>query len=254
MSKSHHKSKPSEGPFRFAKGPVEGKYILRFRTSEGVCGSIVQAADGKPSREVRPGVGIRPTQKIASPKSIGIGEAESGLEADAFKMFHFDRGVVSYTTQPFTVVYEVGDKAVSTYPDVELRLIGGRFEIVQIKTFSTFEKHLRENPRFRGEREVFEQLGWSYRVLTEREIRIEPQYSNRKLLWHYRNRRVEAPMVASIRATIKRYPNVTVRKIVEAFRADAVHEVDIYALVARHVLDTDMEAKLGLESRLIVSA
>jgi hypothetical protein len=251
MSKDTWNNSVLEGPFRHAVRIDGGMLVLRFRTEDGHWGSIVRSADGKPSRAVKPGWQQRSTYRLASKKSIGVGEAESGLEADAFRMFDFDRAVNSYKTQPFTVIHETGGRTISTYPDVELRYTDGKFEVVQIKTQKTYEKHLRENPRFRAEPEIFRTLGWSYRVLTEAQIRAEPMYSNRKLLRHYRNRPVAATTVAAIVATLRRYAGATICDVVDAFREDRLHHVDIYALIARHEIRADIAVPIGPTTRLI---
>jgi hypothetical protein len=243
-----------EGPFRHAERAQNGNFILRFITNDGLKGTIVRLANGKPARTVKAGFQERPTYRLASPKIRGEGEAESRLEADAYCLFDFDRTVEFYETQPFAVNYETGDRIVTTYPDTELKRTDDRFEIVQIKIQSTYEKHLRENPRFRGECEVFKRLGWSYRVMTEAEIRAEPGHSNRKLLRQYRSRVVAAPIVESLLATLRRYPGAKINEIIEAFRIDGLHEVDIYSLIARNVIQMDPDQPIGPETRLIAAS
>jgi hypothetical protein len=252
MSKFSKYNNVLEGPFRHAERVASGELILRFRTADGQCGSIVRSGDGKPARKVQSGWQERPTFRLASGKIKGTGEAESRLEAEAYRMFDFDRTVASYETQPFTVNYETDGRTISTYPDAELKLVDGWFEIVQIKMQKTYEKHLRENARFRAEREVFERLGWSYRVLTENDIRAEPQLSNLKLLRHYRNRPVSPEIVQGVIATVRKNPNATIRSVAEAFRAGGMHVVDLYALVARHEIRADLSLPIGPEARLIV--
>jgi len=254
MAKFKKYSNALEGPFRHAERLENGDLILRFRTADGELGSIVRSADGKPARKVQPGWQQRATYRMASEKAVRVAEAESGLEADAFRMFDFDQSILSYEAQPFKVKYETECRTVSTFPDVELRYVDGRFEVVQIKTQKTYEKHLQENPRFREEPEILRRLGWSYRVLTETQIRAEPMYSNRKLLRHYRNRPVPSLTVAAIVATLQRHAGASIREIVDTFREDRLHEVDLYALIARHEIRVDLSVPIGPTARLIAPA
>jgi hypothetical protein len=251
MVKFKKHSNTLEGPFRHAERLENGELILRFRTADGQFGSIVRSADGKPARKVRPGWQERPTILLSSAKARGAREAESRLEAEACWLFDLDPAVVSYETQPFTVNYEIDGRTISTYPDIELKLTSGIFEIAQIKMQSTYEKHLRENPRFRYERETFERLGWSYKVMTEIEIRAEPKLSNLKLLRHYRKRPVSQEIMRGVIAAVGKKPGATIRDVIGAFQAGALHEVDIFALIAQHRIRADLSLPIRSDTRLI---
>lgn len=240
-----------EGPFRHAKRLPNGDLALRYRMSDGVIATIVRSGDGQPARRVKAGWQQRPTYKLSSPKVQGIGEAESGLEADAYRIFDFDPSVMSYRTQPFVVNYRTDGRIVPSYPDAEIKRSDGTFEIVQIKTQTSYRKYLIENHRFRLERDLFEGLGWSYRVLTEVEIRAEPRYSNIKLLRHYRNRVLPNATVDIVQAMVKRGAGATIRSIIKNAKPSGLHEVDIYGMIARNQIRIDLSEPIGPDTRVI---
>jgi hypothetical protein len=251
MQNLHKYRRVPEGPFRHAERLANGDLILRFRTPEGTWGSIVKSGNGAPAREVRPGWQQRPTYRLSSKKVVGAGAAESGLEVDTYQMFDLDPTVVSYETQPFVVNYEGGSRKISTYPDAERKLSDGRFEIVQIKTQQTYQKHLRENPRFRDEGEIFRRLGWSYRVMTELDVRSEPDYQNRKLLHHYRRQVISTSITSAVLAAIRRNPHETIKSLTATLKSEKLHAADLYALIAQRLIHADLSVPIGPDTRLM---
>jgi len=182
---------------------------------------------------------------LVVPKAVGRVQAESGLEADAYRAFALDQTIHSFQVQPFRIEYDDNGRVISTYPDVELHHADGSYEIVQIKSFATYQKHLETNPRFRAEEKILKHFGWKYRVLTENEIRAQPNHSNIRLLWHYKTRSVADDLRDAIAVAVRKHKYMKVSDLVKATIGKRVHEADIYALVSQGFLKTDQTQLIG---------
>lgn len=106
---------------------------------------------------------------------------ESLLERDAILLFEFSPGVVSYKAQPTVVHYTDGVQIREYYPDFELVLDCGRVVHAEIKPADRLE-----NPRvadkFRAIASHYALKRQEFRILTDREIRREPRFTNLRSL------------------------------------------------------------------------
>jgi hypothetical protein len=253
MSSDKYSRHVAASPFRDCRPTPDGSLVLDFRLSDSIGGRIIRSGSAQPARRVKPGWHERPTTTLVVAKAVGRVEAESGLEADAYRAFALDPTIVSYQVQPITIEYDDGARVVSTFPDLELRHADGAYEIVQIKSHATYLKHLDKNPRFRAEESILRHFGWRYRVLTEREIRKEPNHANTRLLWHYLPRQVAEALKTFVLGTVRSARSVKVGELVNAAIGSSIHEADIYALIAQGVLRTDPSKPIGPSAEVIVA-
>lgn len=253
MSSDKYARHVAASPFRDCRPKPDGSLVLDFRLSDSIRGRIIRSGTAQAARRVKPGWHERPTTTLVVAKAIGKVEAESGLEADAFRAFALDPTIVSYQVQPFRIEYEDGSRVISTFPDLELQHANGAYEIVQIKSYATYLKHRESNPRFRAEEGILGRFGWKYRVLTEREIREEPRHSNTRLLWHYLPRTIAETQKNQILAIVRKASLVKVGELVNTVIDENLHEADIYALIAQGVLRTDPRQPIGPTTEVIVA-
>ncbi len=242
MSKPYQSLALCSSPGSWVKAE-DGRVYLPFVTANGTLGGIYRAPDDGLARAVKPGWQSRPTRVLASLIASGIVVCESALERDAYLHLEFDPKVRTYRVQPYTIEYDTHPK-LKTFPDAEVIGSDGRWTIIQIKMKATYEKHL-SKPHFRNEGSLFRSLGWNYRVLTEREIRIEPRLKNLKLMHRYRDLDMPAPLVAEMVELVRSRIGVTILQIVQALRHLDVHLVNVVSLVAQRLLWIDLDKPIG---------
>ena len=253
MSSDKYSRHIAASPFRDCRPKPDGSLVLDFRLSDSIRGRIVRSGTAQAARRVKPGWHERPTTTLVVAKAVGRVEAESGLEADAYRAFALDPKIASYQVQPFRIEHDDGSRVISTFPDLELRHADGAYEIVQIKSFATYLKHLESNPRFRAEEAILRRFGWKYRVLTEQEIRKEPQHSNTRLLWHFLPRQIALTVRSTIVEAVRSAKSAKISELVNAALGNGLHEADIYALIAQGVLNVDRRQLIGPATEVTVA-
>lgn len=71
--------------------------------------------------------------KFVSVKNRGMMPWESSLELDMFRLLEVDNNVVAYKPQPERLIYDNGERVRLHYPDIEVQLLVGRTQIVEVK-------------------------------------------------------------------------------------------------------------------------
>lgn len=112
---------------------------------------------------------------------VGMVMGESLLEQDAARYLRGMPGVTWLASQPATHRYRVDGKPRRWTPDYEVEFRGDTPLYVEVKpTTSSIDE-----ARHRELQKVSEQTAHRFLLLTEGEIRREPGFSHRKLLWRY---------------------------------------------------------------------
>lgn len=106
---------------------------------------------------------------------------ESLLERDAILLFEFSPGVVRYEEQPELVFYPDGDQLRKYFPDFQITTIGEINFQIEVKASSKLIRQ-KTADKFRAIATHYQAQSRCYRILTELEIRREPQLSNLKNL------------------------------------------------------------------------
>lgn len=120
-----------------------------------------------------------PTGNVGKFPSMKMGRSihwESKLERDRFRQLEFERDVISYREQPFSVSFRLGGKRRTYTPDIEVTRVNGVFieEVKPEEKLSCPELQA----RLAALTEVFESQGMQFRVVTERTIRRQPYLKN----------------------------------------------------------------------------
>lgn len=113
--------------------------------------------------------------------------ARSILEQDTLALAALSRGVKSYASYQREEIYYDGPKQRRCYPDYELDLRSGTELILDIHSVAALADE-GEMRRFSLIAAEFERRGRLYRVVTEKVVYREPQFSNVKRLVYHRNR------------------------------------------------------------------
>jgi len=210
----------------------------------------------KPARKI--GLGRRSlTGKIYSQKDNETHLFESSLERDFIKLQEFDINVAKYIEQPVTIEY-VHDKQKRYYtPDFLVYYIKDEVspllcEIKYSVELKTKGKELK--PRFDAAKEYAEKRGWSFQILTEKEIR-NPYLENVKFLFGFLNNKnfddSDAPLICSkiedIRITT---PDELLAELsgIEQRRAELLHT--LWYLIANRTIACDLTNLLTMKTEI----
>src|SRR6185312_5686100 len=110
---------------------------------------------------------------------------ESQLERDAALLFEFSPAIAAYREQPFRIHYSFNGKIRRYTPDFEVKLQTGEIQIIEVKPLArSLEPH--EAYRLSEIRRYFEGRGYTYRILTEADIRQIDLLKNLWILMRYR--------------------------------------------------------------------
>lgn len=115
---------------------------------------------------------------------------ESLLERDAILLLEFSQGVVSYGHQPAVIDYSDGDQMRKYYPDFEAVLDGGEVVHLEIKPAAELERSS-VAAKYQLIAADYQRRRQSFRILTDKDIRVEPLLGNLWLLRPLRGKRRE---------------------------------------------------------------
>lgn len=129
-------------------------------------------------------------QRFCSYKNQASHYCESALEADALLMLEFEPKVVSYTTQPFSILYRSQGRLRRYTPDVLVRFSNGTFGSIEVKPLAKL-KLVKNINKFEQLKKIFEhELGHRLQLLSSKAIHQGVQIENLKLLYPYLQQRV----------------------------------------------------------------
>lgn len=112
-------------------------------------------------------------------------EWESILERDAIYLFEHSPGVVSYQEQPSLVYYEIDGEMRKYFPDFELVLANGELVHVEVKPEAMLSSE-KLSMKLTAIAQAYASRQFTFRVLTDTEIRREPRLHNLKLLSRFK--------------------------------------------------------------------
>lgn len=160
---------------------------------------------------------------------------ESLLERDALLLLELSPGVEAYQEQPEELSYWDGEAIRGYVPDLLVSLHDERSLLIEIKPITELER-----PKVREKyTQIAQQLqtqGRDYRLLTENEIRCEPQFGNlQHLLYHYNHPAPDLPSQAQIAALFRQTGDVSLALCLDQLGSDAA-----YSLIAQGQLFIDL--------------
>ncbi len=140
--------------------------------------------DRKPVRRVVTKRRKRIVGKVVSAKMECLIPWESQLERDYMYLLEANPQVIAYFAQPERLPYLLHDRRHTYVPDIEIVWVGNHRSIEEVK-YEEDAADPENQEAFAVFRRLYAERGITYRVVTERTIRRQPQLSNvRKLLRH----------------------------------------------------------------------
>jgi len=117
---------------------------------------------------------------------------ESTLEPPALLTIEFDDTVVSYTTQPFSIFYQLNGRKTRYSPDILAKLIDGSFKSIEVKPQYKLLQPKNVN-KFNILSELFpREVGHELTFLTDEDINEGQRLANYQQLYPYRQEKLIA--------------------------------------------------------------
>jgi hypothetical protein len=164
---------------------------------------------------------------------------ESPLERDGILLMELSPGVISYQEQPEEISYWDGESMCIYVPDLHAYLWNEALLIIEVKPVKELERPVVKEKYTRIAEALLEQ-GKCFLLLTEQEIRQEPQFSNLKLLLYWYNHApTPLPTAKEISTRLKGRNQATIQDCLDIFGASIA-----YALIAKGLLVADLSLVL----------
>lgn len=175
---------------------------------------------------------------------------ESFLERDFIYWLEFEPSVITFAEQPFTLEYPHLGKTRRYTPDFHVRYAPKRDVLVECKPTAFVETE--ENQlKFRAAEAWCAEQGWSFRVVTEADVRQEPRLANIKLLVRYARLGISPQVQSRVFAALAATPRLSLGQIARLLEpADPMAGMPgVLHLAARHTIAVALDdAPLSLET------
>ncbi|MEK4510133.1 TnsA endonuclease N-terminal domain-containing protein [Paenibacillus sp. FSL K6-2524] len=194
----------------------------------------------KPAREIRPKrKGYRGKEPFL--KTGDMIHWDSFLERNFIRLADFDQEIQEIYHQPVCIYYTVNGKKHRYYPDFKMISQNNRVTIVEVKTERFFNKQ-KNILKYEVGRRYCEEMGWDYKVFTEREI--DPKYLqwNLSLLRHLGTRDVSEQIMNQIAAKVEEMYELHLFELREA--CEDIEEESFYAAVYQLIYLQDIQTDL----------
>jgi hypothetical protein len=182
----------------------------------------------------------------------GAVDYESALERDFVLLTRFDDPTVRIRSQPITLHFEYEGRQRRYTPDYLVEG-GGRFELVEIKYEADLQQLAAQlQPGFDAARGWAAQSGGTFRIATERTIRV-PRLLNARRLLPLRGVPVDPELARAVTAAAKQIETPTFGRLVDAISADRTQVLaTVWRLIARGELMVDMSEPIGFATPVTV--
>jgi hypothetical protein len=176
-------------------------------------------------------------------------EHESALERDFVLLVTFLDAAATVTSQPITIAFEDGVRLRRYTPDFRVEWSCGRSELVEVKYRADLRAQwTRLRPCFAAARETAKKQGDSFRIATERAIRM-PILDNAKRLLPLRDAPIDRAISEQALQIARSLPNPTFGQIVDGMSCDRATALGaVWRLIARGGLSVDLARAIHLNS------
>lgn len=120
---------------------------------------------------------------------------ESLLERDT--LLEFSWGVLSYQEQPALIHYHDGQQLREYYPDFEVTLDDGSLIHLEVKPATELAKPAIQ-AKYRAIAAHYQARQQAYRIVTEQEVRHEPQLSNVRTLAYLAGKKIQTGLPSAV--------------------------------------------------------
>lgn len=199
-------------------------------------------------------------RSITGRQGLSGQQFESALERDLLDLLKFDLDVERYETQPLTIYYEGSDQKSYTYtPDV---LVHYRHQkpssLMEVKYRDEYrERYCELRARFRAAHRYARVRGWSFRVVTDREIRT-PYLENARFLHPYRDLCSDLARDSLLIEMLGRMGGASPKSLLDALSDNRIVRGELlprlWKLLADFQVSADLTVKLDMHSPIWLQA
>ena len=174
---------------------------------------------------------------------------ESALERDFVLLVAFLDAGAAIISQPITIEFEDGVRSRRYTPDFRVTWSTGRSELVEVKYRADLRTQwTRLRPCFVAAREAAEKQGGSFRIATERAIRV-PMLNNARRLLPLRAVPLDTTISEHALQTARSLSEPTFARIVDAMPCDRASALGaVWRLIAQGKLSVDLAAPIRPDS------
>ena len=188
--------------------------------------------------------GIRPGGLYYSQKMGRLVGYESENEKYDFYRSEIAPDLVGYREQPHTIEAVIAGNVRRYTPDREDKFADGRIEIVEVK--DEFEAH--KDPGYNAKlsyfAEVYERLGWSFRLTTRNEIMDPASFETVETVQRYRRASFTAAEIEDVRRTFNQRGECCLAELLAIFSSDLTGLPKLCAMMVGRIVVLDIHSKL----------
>lgn len=226
-----------------ASGWDAERKLLDFLPSR-LAATVYQRHDGGPMRPVGRRRGLRPGGLYYSQKMGRLVGYESDNEKFDFYRSEISPDVVAYREQPHTIEGIIDGKVRRYTPDREDRFADGHIEIVEVKDALEADKDPDYYAKLSYFAEVYERLGWSFRLTTRDQIKDPATFETVETVQRYRRASFTAGDIADVRRKAGQHGECHLTDLLAIFPSEVVGLSKLCAMMVGHILVLDIQSKL----------
>lgn len=231
----------SEGrPFPLPEVERNSLDFLPSRLAATIC----RRQDHGPMRPVGRRRGLRPGGLYYSQKMGRLVGYESDNEKCDFYRAEIAPHVVSYHEQPHTIEAFIAGRVRRYTPDREDRFADGGVEIVEVKDQFEADKDPDYHAKLDYFAEVYERLGWSFRLTTRDEIKEPATFGTVENVQRFRRASFTASDLAAVRHTFGERGECSLGELVSALRSGSLALPKLCGMMVARILTLDIRSKL----------
>lgn len=234
------------------------EHAIQFST---LAARVVTADDGGPIRTITAVNYRRPTGRFPSRKALRTLPFDAMHERDLLWISEADPAVVSFLSQPHRLELNVRgrNKPLAYFPDVRRDMENGGVEIIETKKRAN---EVDADPFYAQKielaRQVYEMLGWTFRVVAWPEIKRGATLSNARMIagsHHVRLTTTDRLRLMSIlQDTAVAYGDVVSALSDAADPFDVVAREKLHAAIVHRIASVDIHAPIFAHSPVRIGA
>lgn len=223
--------------------PEVERNSLEFLPSR-LAATIYHRQDDGPMRPVGRRRGLRPGGLYYSQKMGRLVGYESHNEKCDFYRAEIAPHVINYREQPHTIEAEIDGEVRRYTPDREDRFADGRLEIVEVKDEFEADKDPAYSAKLDYFAEVYERLGWSFRLTTREEIKDPVTFETVENVQRFRRASFTAEEIAAVRRTVGLGGECSLGELFSAFTFEGTALPKLCAMMVARIVILDIGSKL----------
>lgn len=206
--------------------------------------TIYKRHDAGPMRPVGRRRGLRPGGLYYSQKMGRLVGYESDNEKCDFYRSEIAPDVVGYREQPHTIEGRIDGKVRRYTPDREDRFADGRVEIVEVKDEFEADKDPDYFAKLTYFAEVYERLGWSFRLTTRDEIKHAATFETVENVQRYRRASFTVAEIADVQRRFNQHGQCRLTDLMPVFSSEVAGLAKLCAMMVGRILLLDIHSKL----------